>query len=149
MRRAAGFSLVEVMCAILVLGIGLAGLTQGLSTALTSSKESEVQTQAALIASAMIEQLRAETYLTDGETEGGCGKALPLYRWRQKIAPADVEGLHEVTVTVERAKTGQALFELRTLLFEAPADSTSDTSKSRPKDEGKKGRNDKAKGGRK
>ena len=48
--RNSGFSLVEVMCAILILGIALAGLTEGVTTALTSSKESELQTTAALLA---------------------------------------------------------------------------------------------------
>ena len=47
----AGFSLIEVMCAILILGIALVGLTQGLTTALSSSKESEQQTMAALLLS--------------------------------------------------------------------------------------------------
>ena len=42
-----GFSLIEVMVAILILGIALVGLTQGISTALGSSKESELQTTAA------------------------------------------------------------------------------------------------------
>ena len=50
MKRNAGFSLIEVMCAVLILGIGIAGLTQGITTALASSKEAEVQTAAALLA---------------------------------------------------------------------------------------------------
>ena len=103
MHRAAGFSLVEIMCAILVLGVGLVGLTEGLTTALRSSKESEIQTAAALIAAGQIEELRAAGYLVDGDTEGDCGKGLALYRWKQKIAGAGLEGLHEVTVVVENS----------------------------------------------
>jgi len=49
-RKAAGFSLVEVMCAILILGVALAGLTEAISTALSSNKESELQSTAAMIA---------------------------------------------------------------------------------------------------
>ena len=70
LRRNAGFSLVEVMCAILILGISLVGLTQGITAALRSSKESELQTTAALIAAGQIETLRAEGFVIDGETEG-------------------------------------------------------------------------------
>ena len=59
MNHNAGFSLVEVMVAILILGIALVGLTQGITTALSSSKESELQTVAALFAAGQIETLRA------------------------------------------------------------------------------------------
>src|SRR5882762_5584731 len=59
-HRNGGFSLVEVMCAILILGIGLVGLTQGITAALQSSKESELQTTAALLAAGQIETLRAD-----------------------------------------------------------------------------------------
>ena len=76
--RNSGFSLVEVMCAILILGIALAGLTQGVTTALTSSKESELQTTAALVAAGLVETLRAEGNLSDGTTEGECGEGLSL-----------------------------------------------------------------------
>ena len=115
------FSLVEVLCAILILGVALAGLTQGLATALDSHKESELQTTAALIAAGQLETLRAEGDLADGaETEGDCGAGLSLYHWRQRIEPGSLEGLHEVTVTVEHAKTRKAIYELQTLLFEAP-----------------------------
>ena len=122
-RCNSGFSLVEVMCAILILGIALAGMTQGVTTALESSKESELQTTASLIAAGLIETLRAEDSLSDGVTEGDCGEGLSLYRWRESITSAGIDGLHQVEVVVENAKTGQPIYELRTLLFQRPEDS--------------------------
>ncbi|HLP76062.1 MAG TPA: prepilin-type N-terminal cleavage/methylation domain-containing protein [Candidatus Paceibacterota bacterium] len=119
----AGFSLIEVMVAILVLGIALVGLTQGISTALGSSKESELQTTAALFAAGQIEQLRAEGSITDKDTEGECGSGLELYRWKQSVAATRFDGLHEVTVIIESTRDGRPVYELKTLLFERPDDS--------------------------
>jgi prepilin-type N-terminal cleavage/methylation domain-containing protein len=119
-----GFSLVEVMCAILILGVGLAGLTQGVTTALSSSKESELQTTASLFAAGRVETLRAEGDFRDGASEGECGEGLSLYRWRQSISGAGIDGLHEIVVAVENAKSGKAIYELRTMLFEPPDGST-------------------------
>jgi general secretion pathway protein I len=119
----AGFSLIEVMIAILILGVALVGLTRGITSALGSSKDSEQQTIAALFAAGQIEQLRAEGGIVDGDTDGDCGDALPLYSWKQSILPGEIDGLHKVTVTVQSAQTGQEIYELRTLLFERPDDS--------------------------
>ncbi|MEO6036731.1 MAG: prepilin-type N-terminal cleavage/methylation domain-containing protein, partial [Verrucomicrobiota bacterium] len=111
----AGFSLIEIMCAILILGVALVGLTQGITTALSSSKESEIQTAASLIAAGQIETFRAEEYFVDGVTEGDCGDELPLYRWKQTVSSADIDGLHEIAVVVENANTGKMICDLRTL----------------------------------
>ena len=121
--RNGGFSLVEVLCAILILGVALVGLVEGTTTALLSVKESELQTGAALMAAGVIETLRAEGDLIDGETQGDGGTELPLYRWKRTVRPAGVAGLHEVAVVVEHTKTGKGVYELRTLLFE-PAEET-------------------------
>ena len=130
-----GFSLVEVLCAVLILGVALVGLTQGITVALQSSKESELQATAALFAAGQIETLRAEGSLQDGEQEGDCGEGLSLYRWKQSITGAGLAGLHEVAVIVENAKSGKTIYELRTLLFE-PADlPTVSNSDSRKKSE--------------
>jgi len=131
MNRTAGFSLIEVMCAILILGIGLVGLTQGLTTALSSSKESELQTSAALIAAGRMEMLRADGYLKDGVEDGEGGEGFALYRWKQTISSTTIDGLHEVEVVVENAKSGQTIYELRTLLFDPPLDSSQDESSTR------------------
>jgi len=131
------------MCAILILGIAMVGLTLGITTALSSNKESELQTTAALLAAGQIELLQADKILTDGVQEGEFGAGLSLYRWRQSIARTAISGLHEVEVTVENSKTGKAIYELRTMLFDPPSDSASartdnqkDSAKSKRKKRG-------------
>jgi len=113
------FSLIEVMVAILILGIALVGLTQGITTALGSSKESELQTAAMLYAQGKIEELRA-TAIIEGEDDGDCGTGLELYHWKQNVTTTELDGLYDVEVTVENARTGQEICALRTLLFEVP-----------------------------
>jgi prepilin-type N-terminal cleavage/methylation domain-containing protein len=116
------FSLIEVMVAMLILGIALVGMVQGITTALGSNKDSELQTVASTYAAGQIEELRATGDITDGETEGDCGANLPLYRRKISISPAGLDGLHDVSVVIEHAQTGQEIYELRTMLFEAPDD---------------------------
>jgi prepilin-type N-terminal cleavage/methylation domain-containing protein len=119
-RSDIAFSLIEVMVAIFILAIALTGLTAGITTALNSSKESELQTTAALFASGQIELLRAQTDWMDGTKQGDCGATLPLYRWRQTVSSTDINGLHEIDVVVENSRTGQEIYELKTMLFEIP-----------------------------
>ena len=133
MNHAAGFSLIEVMVAILILAVALTGLTQGITTALGSSKDSELQTTAALYAAGRIELLRAQDDWVDGEDQGDCGTALPLYQWKETISPTDIKGLHEIDVMVADSRTGGSIYELKTMLFQMPSDSSnkSKSSKSR------------------
>jgi type IV pilus modification protein PilV len=120
MKSRAGFSLVEVLCAILILGIAVVGLTEGLTTALRSNKEAEVQTAAALLAAGQIETLRADGYLSEGETEGEGDGSLSGYKWRQTVSETNIRGLYEVTVAVKQGSDGADIFELKTLLFDPP-----------------------------
>lgn len=118
-RHNAGFSLVELMVAILILGVALVGLTRGITTALSSNKESELQTAASLIAAGQIETLRSEKdMLIDGMTEGDCGEDLPLYQWTQTITAGSIDGLHDVTVAVQNVNSGETVYELTTELFD-------------------------------
>ena len=133
MSGRAGFSLIEVMGAVVILAVALVGLTQGINTALGSSKDSEWQTTAALFAAGQIELLRAQTDWADGTDEGTCGAGLPLYRWRQTGSPTDIAGLHEVDVVVENSQTGRTIYELKTMLFQKPEDATGKAKQRPPK----------------
>jgi type IV pilus modification protein PilV len=125
-RGQSGFSLIEIMCAILILGIALVGLTEGMTTALRSTKESEIQTAAALLAAGQIENLRADGFVVDGDTDGDGDGALSNFHWVQVVSATDTEGLHNVKVTVELADSGQQVYELQTLLFDPPVTSAQD-----------------------
>jgi prepilin-type N-terminal cleavage/methylation domain-containing protein len=118
----AGFSLIEVICAILIVGIALVGLTRGVATALRSSKESEVQTTAALIAAGRIEILRADGFLAEGTSTGQSD--FNAYSWRQALTKTSVDGLFNVTVTVMDTRNGKTIFTLQTMLFEIPFENT-------------------------
>lgn len=120
-----GFTLVEVMVAIVILAVALVGLTQGITTALASSKESELQATAALFAAGQVELLRASKDLSDGSTDGDCGAGLALYHWKETVSPTDVDGLHAVEVVIENTQTGAEIYDLKTLLFSIPDDSSS------------------------
>jgi prepilin-type N-terminal cleavage/methylation domain-containing protein len=117
-RHNAAFSLVEVLCAIFILGVGLVGLTHGIATALSSSKEAELQTTAALIAAGQIETLRADGFVIEGTTEGSCGQGLSLYRWKQTATKTSLDGLYEIAVVIENSNTGREIYTLRTLMFD-------------------------------
>ena len=126
-----GFSLVEVIFAISILGVAVVGLTEGITLALQSNKESQLQSTAALYAAGVIETLRAEGDITDGDQDGDCGEGLALYRWKQSITAAGLDGLHHVSVVIENTKTQKPIYELETLLFEAPEDVTATSSQRR------------------
>ena len=137
-RHNAGFSLIEVMVAILILGIAIVGLTNVLNTALVSNKDSEAQTVASLFAAGQIETIRANAPVSDGETEGDCGDELPMYRWKQSITAGKIDGLHEIKVTVENSRSGEEIYELQTMLFDPPLDKTEKKEADRAKKKGSK-----------
>lgn len=127
-KHNAGFSLIEVMCAILIMGVALVALTHGMTTALASTKDSEVQTAVVALAAGQIETLRAGGVLADGTTEGDFGDSFPRYRWEQAVAPGEVDGLHQVEVMVKDARSGATVYRLTTLLFDSdyPGSTASD-----------------------
>lgn len=115
-----GFSLIEVLIAVLLLSVGLVGITQGITTALAASKDAELQSAAALFAAGQLEVLRADGYVIEGETDGECDGMLANYSWVQNVVETQPEGLFEVTLTIQHTERGEELFELKTLLFDAP-----------------------------
>lgn len=138
MKRTAAFSLIEVLCAVAILGIAVLGLTRGLTTGLIASKEAQLQTTASLIAASRIEMLRADGFLEEGTDQGDMSGDLANYRWKQTIAPTDIRGLYDVTVRVENSKSDKLIYELETLLFDPPADLIPDSEREKRQDDNRR-----------
>lgn len=132
-HRQSAFSLVEVMVAVFVLSVGLVGLARGITTALVSSKEAELYNQAVDVADNRLETIRADDLFSDGETEGDSGP----FKWRQTIAPAGIDGLHQVEVAVERSGSPGTLFTLRTFLYLTPTETPGDRGRDPARERGR------------
>ena len=140
-RTTAGFSLIEVMVAVLILGVSLVGLVHGINTALVSGKEAEVQSQAALLAASRIELLRADGYYIEGEFTGEFDGDLSIYSYRENVAEIEPEGLYEVTVAIEMTDSGEEIYEVKTMLFDPPVirEPDEETEKDKEKNRRKRG----------
>jgi prepilin-type N-terminal cleavage/methylation domain-containing protein len=131
--RLHGFSLVEVLVSLFILTVGLVGMAEAVGVAFRSSKESELETAAVLLASSRIEELRAVGLIIEGEEEGDFGETLPLYSWRRSVVETTTAGLHEVTVTIHLKSTDEQLREVKTLLFDVPLTTTLESSTTDPR----------------
>jgi hypothetical protein len=89
-----------------------------------------------------METLRAEGYYLEGETEGDCGDILADCQWRQTLSSTELEGLYDVTIAIEDSRRNKLVYELHTLLFEAPLASsrTNSSGPSRSRDREGRGR---------
>ena len=94
MRARRGFTLLEVMLAIAVLGIALAGLlglqNQSLQTVLLGQET----TQASLLAEALMTEVELEQFPPVGVTHGDFERLFPgqyrSYKWQKSVAPSEL-----------------------------------------------------------
>jgi len=94
MRARRGFTLLEVMLAIAVLGIALAGLlglqNQSLQTVLLGQET----TQASLLAEALMTEVELEQFPPVGVTRGDFERLFPgqyrNYKWHKTVVPSEL-----------------------------------------------------------
>jgi len=122
--RKGGFSLLEALLAVLILGVGITGMAEGITAALRTSKEAEHRTAAALLASGTLEEMRAEGFLTEGEKELEPEDSPAPYSIHELVARTPTDGLYEVTITVRLAATMETIHEVKTLLFDPETSSS-------------------------
>ncbi len=132
--RTGGFSLIEVLCAVMLLGVSIVGLAEGLAVGLRSTKQAEDYTQGALLAAARIEIIRAEGDLIAGE-ESGEFADVGRYSWRQSIQSTAPEGLYRVRVDILVSGNNVPVYRLETLLFDRPIRLETETERRRRRGE--------------
>lgn len=114
-RRSSGFTLAELVIAIVVIGIGLAGVLSAFDTAVRSSADPLVRKQMLAVAEEMLEEILLKPYAAGTGTISGCDRSnaddIADYNgYSQSVCDIDgnaVAGLagYAVGVTVDSAAT--------------------------------------------
>jgi prepilin-type N-terminal cleavage/methylation domain-containing protein len=144
--RRAGFTLMEVLVAMVVLGTGIVLLSQGLTAAIRSSAQAERTTRACGVADEILQRMETgeidflsetdgtlDAFEAEGATldEEGEESYRQAYRWISDVTPWTVDDLYQVTLRVTWTDTGfetEKYFEAVRLFYRPPEDEAEDTS---------------------
>lgn len=98
--RRRGFTLLEVIVSLAVMGVGLVAVLEAFSAGLRLSLQDEFLTTATFLAAGKMEEVIKETYITPGTDEGDFGDEFPDFTWTVEITDSQIEELELVTVVV-------------------------------------------------
>lgn len=87
MKRNSGFTLIEVVVALAILGIGLTVIIELFSGGLRLGRVSEEYTKAVNYASMKMEEIAVKPTLEEGSEEG---EFADLYRWQVEVKKLDI-----------------------------------------------------------
>jgi general secretion pathway protein I len=97
LHKDAGFTLLEVMIAIAILGISLVLTLELFGGALSSTSLSRHYTEATFLARHKLEELSLENQLAPGSQQGDFGEEYAAYHWQAEISPYSIPQLAAVT----------------------------------------------------
>ena len=99
--RARGFTLVEVLVALVIVAAGAAAVLSSLNTAAASAVYLREKTFAQWVADNRITETRLTTTApANGTTEGEVDFANQRWRWRQQIQNSELPGVRRIDVSV-------------------------------------------------
>jgi prepilin-type N-terminal cleavage/methylation domain-containing protein len=105
-RRRAGFTLVEVLATMVMLGIVLPVAMRGVSIALATASSARHRAEAAELASAKLDELVTTGEWSASAPSGDFGTDYPGYTWTIQMASRDY-GVTEILLTVTWQERGQ------------------------------------------
>lgn len=105
-RRGSGFTLVEVLVALVIVALGMAVLMSAMGSAADTTAYLREKTFAEWIALNEIAVVRLGAQLPpQGKTEGDLDYAGRKWHWEQTVSPLDFPGMSRVDVKVQSADT--------------------------------------------
>ena len=118
-RSRQGYSLIELLAALTIFGLGVLGSMELFAVCLQSTSASLGYTQAALLAQGRIEEIIAEENTATGTDSGDFGDDFPGHSWETHIENTHQDGLISVEVVVTWTERGRdKAYRLTTLVAE-------------------------------
>jgi general secretion pathway protein I len=127
MRRlkieATGFTLLEVMVAVVILSIVLVGVFRLHSQSLAMNMEARFHTQAPMLAQSKLAELETASNYGILDESGDFGEDFPGYRWRVSVDEVGIEALGEISNDLKRIditvsyNNDEYVYSLRTYRF--------------------------------
>jgi prepilin-type N-terminal cleavage/methylation domain-containing protein len=102
-----GFSLVEMMAALVIFSVGVVGTLHVFSLSVVSAGTSVHYNKAVFLAQGLLEEKLAEEDWSLGEDSGGLEAQLPEGQWTSRVLSTDTEGLYEVEISVAWTERGK------------------------------------------
>ena len=128
MKKSRGFTLIEVLVALVVAVAALSLLSQGFMTGARASTTSQFATRAALHAQRVLTEYETGA-LTVGTTQTGSFDDDPDFSYETKFSTGDVTGLTKVTIVVKwKERNDDRKYELVRLMRDRTQTSTSSSS---------------------
>ena len=120
--RRRGFTLIEVLATIVLMGIVLPVAMHGISLCMRAAQASRQRSEAAALAESKLNELVATGDWQYGLLSGDFGEAWPDYRWSGAAADWDDPTLRELSVRVVWTTRGQERdVILTTLVYDSTA----------------------------
>jgi prepilin-type N-terminal cleavage/methylation domain-containing protein len=130
MKRSRGFTLIEVLVALVVAVAALSLLSQGFMTGARASTTSQFATRAALLAQRVLTDYETGA-LTAGTTQSGTFDDDPDFSYETQSATGDVTGLTKLTIVVKwKEHNDDRTYELVRLLRDRTTTTTTTSTPS-------------------
>ncbi len=98
--RNSGFTLLEVMVALLIIATSFVVLLHTRNQSVVAADYAKRATVAALLASERMSELEQEDFPDTGEESSNFGDDYPEYRWKTSVSETAYENIREVRVDV-------------------------------------------------
>lgn len=111
-RANTGFTLIELVIAIVVIGVGVAGVFAAVITATSRSVDPLIQTQGAILARSYVEEILLRDYSDPDGADGECAAGRPRHEWDDVDDYACLDGSQAVTDQRGNALPGLANYRV-------------------------------------
>jgi len=106
-RHRRGFTLVEVLASLALVGAILPVAMAGISLAMGLGETARRRTEAAVLARSKLAEVMATDEWQSAETKGDFGREWPGYSWQMTVGEWEEPQISEVTLTVAWTARGQ------------------------------------------